>query len=130
MATKLYSYIQTDDNDNLDVPFMDKIVAYIFQWFRESGREDIENDKLDDLVTTEMLTLQADLINFIDTALLPIKQGKHKQVILKIDSKFVPVLEYVISSPYYTDYYKVTPLKWEKMDYNIPYFVLIQLEAK
>jgi hypothetical protein len=91
---RLYSYIDTTDDTSLeDVGFVQKAIAIIFQWFKESGRESAERDKLENIVSEDLLTLQADLIQYIDKALEPIKQGKKRKVTLSIDSNFVPVLE-------------------------------------
>jgi hypothetical protein len=126
---RLYSYIDTTDDTSLeDVGFVQKAIAIIFQWFKESGRESAERDKLENIVSEDLLTLQADLIQYIDKALEPIKQGKKRKVTLSIDSNFVPVLE--SSMEKYKSTFNIDYVSWPKVDYKYNYQVIVSLEAK
>lgn len=131
MSTKLYTYIDSDDNTSLDnLPFKDKILAILFQWFKTSGKEEIQNDRLKSILTNDQLILQADLISFIDKALIPIKQGKRKKVILEIDSIFKNVLKNVLDSKKYKDFYLVEILKTPKIEYNINFSIIVSMKAR
>lgn len=126
---RLYSYIDTTDDTSLDdVSFIEKTIAMIFQWFKESGRESAEKDKLENMVSEDLLTLQADLVQYIDKALIPIKQGKNRKVTLSIDSNFVPVLESTMEK--YKNTFTVEYISWPKVDYKHNYQVIVSLEAK
>lgn len=128
---RLYSYIDADSNTNLeDVGFFDKVLATIFQWFKESGNEAAANEKLSSLVSEDLLTLQADLTDFFDKALEPIRQGKKRSVQLRIDSVFVSVLPALLDSDRYKNIYNITILSWPKIDYKRKFFIELAFSAQ
>jgi len=131
LAKKLYTYVVTNDNSSIEnLSFKDKVLAVIFQWFKESGREDMERQALQDMVTEDILTLQTDLVIFIDRSLKPIKQGRRRIVLLEIASEFGVVLKDVINNPEYKNYYHIKILSWPKSDFKIKYKIIIRMEAK
>ena len=131
MGTKLYSYVDADDNTSLDgLSFSDKLLASLFQYFKTSGKEQYNKDRLENIVSEDLLVLQADLVSFINKALEPIKQGRKRKVILEIDSVFAPVLKNVTESSKYKDYYDIEILKWPKVDYNIKYTIVVAMKAR
>lgn len=131
MGKSLFSYPVIDDNTSLDsLNFIEKILAIIFQWFRESGREELQESKLANIITEDVLTLQADLISFINKCLFPLKQGNKKSVLIEIDSAFAPVLNNVLKSNYYKDCYFIEVLNWPHIDYNIKYSIIIKITAR
>lgn len=131
MGKKLFSYIDADNNTTLDgLSFVEKTVAMIFQWFKSSGREEMQKDRLEQIVSEDLLVLQADLITFINKSLKPIKQGRRKKVILEIDSIFASILKSVLNSSRYKDYYDIEIAKWPKVEYNIKYKIVVIFKAR
>jgi len=102
----------------------------VFQYFKTSGKEQYNKDRLENIVSEDLLVLQADLVSFINKALEPIKQGRKRKVILEIDSVFAPVLKNVTKSRKYKDYYDIEILKWPKVDYNIKYTIVVAMKAR
>jgi len=123
--------VVTTDNSSIEnLSVKDKVLAVIFQWFRESGREETERQVLQDMVTEDILTLQTDLVMFIDRCLKPIKQGKKRAVLLEIACEFAVVLKDVINNPDYKDYYHIKIISWPKSDFKIKYKIILRMEAK
>jgi hypothetical protein len=123
--------VVTNDNSAIEgLSVKDKVLAVIFQWFKESGREDMERQALQDMVTEDILTLQTDLVMFIDRCLKPIKQGKRRTVHLEIAGEFGIVLKEVINNPEYKDYYHIKVISWPKSDFKIKYKIILRMEAK
>jgi hypothetical protein len=90
----------------------------------------MERQALQDMVTEDILTLQTDLVIFIDRSLKPIKQGKRRTVLLEIAGEFGVVLKDVINNPEYKDYYNIQIINWPKSDFKIKYKIIIRMEAK
>ena len=131
IGTKLYSYVDADDNTSLDgLSFFEKVLALIFQYFKTSGREQYNKDRLEGMVSEDLLVLQADLVSFMNKALEPIKQGRRKSVVIEIDSVFAPVLKNVLENSRYKDYYNIEIAKWPKVDYNIKYTIVVIMKAR
>jgi len=90
----------------------------------------MERQALQDMVTEDILTLQTDLVIFIDRSLKPIKQGRRRTVLLEIASEFGVVLKDVINNPDYKDYYNIKIISWPKSDFKIKFKIIIRMEAK
>ena len=121
----------TNDNSSIEnLSIKDKVLAVIFQWFKESGREDTERQALQDMVTEDVLGLQTDLVIFLDRCLKPIKQGKRRVVLLEIASEFGIVLKDVINNPEYKNYYHIRIISWPQSDFKIKYKIILRMEAR
>lgn len=131
MGKVLLTYPVVNDNTEMDsLSFTDKILATVFQWFRDSGREELHHNLLSNIVMEDVLALQADLISFLNKALIPLRKGKKRKVIVEIDSIFVIILKETLKNKRYQDFYDIKILKWPKGDYNIKYTVTIEMSAR
>ena len=90
----------------------------------------MEQQALQDMVTEDILTLQTDLVIFIDRCLKPIKQGRRRTVLLEIASEFGVVLKDVINNPEYRDYYHIKIISWPRSDFRIKYKIILRMEAR
>lgn len=85
--------------------------------------------KAADAVTVEMLTLKADLSEFLNKSLRSIYKGEHKSVVVQVANKFRPVLMDVLKSPAYHNYFDIETAI-PKVQYDIPFDVLVKFTVK
>lgn len=123
---KLFTFIEVDDNTPIQkLSVIDQLRVLIKQLTYDPANE-LHNE---DIVTKEYLTLKANLSEFIQQAVEPIKRGDKKEVIVNISSEFNPVFEEVIKSHSVADFFEVRIVR-PKIEYDIPYDFLVRLRVK
>lgn len=123
---KLYTFIDVDDK----TPVQKLSIADQLRVILKKLTEDPANElKTEDAVTQEYLTLKANLSDFIEKAVTPIKKGKRSSVVMEISNIFDPVLKEVLDSPRIRKYYTVRVAR-PKIDYDIPFDILVELTVK
>lgn len=123
---KLFSYLEVGD----DTPVQKLSILEQFRLLiRKASNADSEQLRADDATTKYQLTLQADLLEFLQKATNKLRQGEARKVTCQVSSKFLPVLDDVLASTPIAAYYTV---KVEKPDieFDIDYFVKVTLEVK
>lgn len=126
MAKKLYRFIEIND----DIPIHKlKIIDQIRVLWHHISHDDATELANDDYATAQRLTLKADLLDFIWKSTALIRSGKHKNVVMNIDSKFKPVLNEVLKSKDIMDYYEVK-IAEPKIEYDVPYNIVVSLTVK
>lgn len=123
---KLYTFIDVDDK----TPVQKLSIADQLRVILKKLTEDPANElKTEDAVTQEYLTLKANLSDFIEKSVTPIKKGKRSSVVMEISNIFDPVLKEVLDSPRIRKYYDVRIAR-PKIDYDIPFDILVELTVK
>ena len=130
MLSKLLYKFTTTTGKNAQGNIIDQLISYIFQWYKDSGKEESDTLEFDKKLIEDKLTLKADLTSFLDRALLPIKQGKYAQVTLQIDSAFASILKDVLESTYYSNFYTYIIHKWPITDYDLHYVIVLTMYSK
>ena len=123
---KLYTYIEVDDSTPIQKL---KISDQLRVLLRQLTHDDANDLKNDDIATTHLLTLKANLFDIFYKSTAPIRNGKKKNVVVSVDSVFEPILNEVLSSPDIRNYYEVQVAKPE-IEYDIPYNFLVKLTVK
>ncbi len=82
-----------------------------------------------DAVEQERLILKADLLDFLHKSTEPIRRGKTKRITVQVSSKFLPVLDDVLSSRSLVKQYTIKVAK-PKIDYDLPFDILVRLAVK
>lgn len=123
---KLYSYVDIDDSTPVQkLKISDQLRVLLKQFTYDPANE----LKSEDAVTTEMMTLRANLSTFLHKATAPIRAGKHKEVIVNVSNRFDPVFKDVIESREIADFYDVDVVR-PKIEYDIPYDFMVRLRVK
>lgn len=123
---RLYTFVDVDDSTPIQkLPLLDQLRVL----FKSLTYDDANELKNEDIVTSEYLTLKANLLSFLRTATAPIRNGRRREVVLAISSQFQPVFNEVMRSKEITDYYHVSIAR-PKTDYDLPYDTLVRLRVK
>lgn len=123
---KLYSFVQVDDNTPIQkLKITDQLRVLLKQLTTDPANE-LANE---DYATQQILTLKADLSDFLYRATAPVRNGRNKKVTVAIDNKFKPVLYEVLNAPDIKNFYKVR-IAEPKIEYDIPYNIMVELTVK
>ncbi len=122
----LYTFLEADDSTPMTKLKLGEQLRLLLRKFTYDPAVELGAE---DAVTTEYLTMKADLMDFIDRAVDSIRRGKHKNVTLSVSSKFAPVIDDVLTSPEITNYFRVYVAK-PKIDYDVPADILVRIEVK
>lgn len=123
---RLYTFIDADDS----VPFSKlKIGEQLRILMRKLTYDPAVELAAEDAVTAEYLQLRADLLDFINKAVDPIRKGNHTNVTLAISGKFAVVLDDVIASKELRNYFHIKVSR-PKTDYDAHADILLRLEVK
>lgn len=123
---KLFSFIEVDENTPIQkLSVMDQFRVLI----KKMTADDATELMAEDAVTLNLLRLKADLIDLLDEALEPIRQGKRRAVSISLSNEFDPVLDEVINSPNISNYYYVDVTRPD-IEYDIPYKIRLDLEVR
>lgn len=123
---KLYSFVEIDDS----VPIQKLKIMDQFRILLKHLSYDAANElKSEDAVTTEYMTLKANLSDFLHKATDPIRRGDRKEVIVNISNVFDPVFDDVISAHEIKDFFDVAVVR-PKIDYDIPFDFMVKLTVK
>lgn len=123
---KLFSFVEVDANTPIQkLSVLDQFRVLI----KKMANDDAAELKADDAVTQNLLHLKADLIGFLDTAVEPIRQGKKFAVSVAVSSDFEPVLQEVLNSSKFKNYYEITVSKPD-IEFDVTYQIRVDLIAK
>lgn len=123
---KLFSFVEVDANTPIQkLSVLDQFRVLI----KKMANDDAAELKADDAVIQNLLHLKADLIGFLDTAVEPIRQGKKFAVSVAISSDFEPVLQEVLNSSKFKNYYEITVSKPD-IEFDVTYQIRVDLIAK
>lgn len=123
---KLFSFVEVDANTPIQkLSVLDQFRVLI----KKMANDDAAELKADDAVTQNLLHLKADLIGFLDMAVEPIRQGKKFAVSVAISSDFEPVLQEVLNSSKFKNYYEITVSKPD-IEFDVTYQIRVDLIAK
>ncbi len=122
----LYTYVDVDDTTPVGKLKLSEQLRLILRKLTYDPAVELGAE---DAVTSEYLTLKADLMDFVDRAVDSIRRGRHKNVTLSISSKFSAVLQDVFTSAEITNYFRVF-IAQPKLDYDIPADILVRIEVK
>ena len=123
---KLYSYVEVDDR----TPIQKLKIADQLRVLLKHITHDPANElRTEDAVTTEYMTLKANLSDFLRKATNPIRRGEKREVIVNISNKFDPVFNEVITSHDIADFFDVSIVR-PKLEYDIPYDFMLRLRVK
>lgn len=123
---KLYSYVDVDDSTPIQkLKIWDQLRVLLKHLTYDPANE----LKSEDAVTTELMTLRANLSTFLKKATDPIRKGKRKEVIVNVSNKFDPVFDEVVKSPEISNFFYVDVVR-PKIDYDIPYDFIVRLRVK
>lgn len=126
LGQKLYSYIEVNDDTPIQkLSLMDQIRVLLHHLTYDDANE----LKADDAYTKEILTLKANLSDFLYRATAPIRSGQKKEVAVSVSNQFDKVLDDVLNSPAIRDFYTVQVCR-PKFDYDIPFDLLLILKVK
>lgn len=123
---KLFSFIEVDANTPIQkLSVLDQFRVLVKKLAKDDAAELAANDA----VTQSMLHLKADLIGFLNEAVEPIRQGKRHAVSVSLSSDFEPVLDEVLQSSRFRNYYNITVTRPE-IDFDVAYEMRVDLVAK
>lgn len=123
---KLYSFVEVNDSTPIQkLKIKDQLRVLLKHLTYDAANE----LKSEDAVTMEILTLKANLSDFLHRATEPIRRGTNKEVIVNISSNFDPVFKEVIESHEIADFFYVDVVR-PKIEYDIPYDFMVRLRVK
>ena len=123
---KLYSFVEVNDSTPIQkLKIKDQLRVLLKHLTYDAANE----LKSEDAVTMEILTLKANLSDFLHRATEPIRRGDNKEVIVNISSNFEPVFKEVIESHEIADFFYVDVVR-PKIEYDIPYDFMVRLRVK
>lgn len=123
---KLFSFIEVDENTPIQkLSVFDQLRVLI----KKLASDDSAELMAEDAVTQNQLRLKADLIDFLNQALDPIRRGKRRAVSLSIPNVFDPVLDEVLNAPRIQNYYYVD-VKRPDIEYDIPFDIRVDMEVR
>lgn len=126
IGKKLYTFTNFDDTTPIQkLSLRDQFRLMI----KRLANSDQEQLKAEDAVTSQELTLKADLLEFLYKSTDPVRKGFHKSVTVAISSRFLPVLTVVLESTSIANYYDVNMRKPD-IEYDIDYNIFVTLEVK
>lgn len=123
---KLYSYVEVDDRTPIQKL---KIADQLRVLLKHIAHDPANELRTEDAVTTEYMTLKANLSDFLRKATNPIRRGEKREVIVNISNKFDPVFNEVITSHDIADFFDVSIVR-PKLEYDIPYDFMLRLRVK
>ena len=123
---KLFTFVEVDANTPIQkLSVLDQFRVLI----KKMANDDAAELKADDAVTQNLLHLKDELIGFLDKAVEPNRQGKRFAVSVSISSDFEPVMDEVLQSSRFKNYYNITVTKPD-IEFDVTYQIRIDLVAK
>lgn len=123
---KLYSFVEVSDKTPIQKLSISDQLRVLLKHLTYDPANELRTE---DSVTTERMTLKANLSEFLRKATIPIREGKKKEVIVNISNKFDPVFEEVINSRDIKDFFEVSVVR-PKIEYDIPFDFMVRLRVK
>ncbi len=123
---RLFTFVEVDDKTPIQKLSLSDQLRVLLKQFTYDPANELKND---DIVTTEYMTLKANLSEFLRKATEPLRSGDKHEVIVNVSTTFNPVLNEVLDSHEIKDFYYVSVVK-PKIEYDIPYDYLVRLVTK
>lgn len=123
---KLYSFVEVNDKTPIQKLSIGDQLRVLLKHFTYDPANELRTE---DSVTTERMTLKANLSDFLRKATAPIREGKKKEVIISVSNKFDPVFKEVIESREIADFFEVSVVR-PKIEYDIPFDFMVRLRVK
>lgn len=123
---RLFTFVEVDDKTPIQKLSLGDQFRVLLKQFTYDPANELKND---DIVTTEYMTLKANLSEFLRMSTEPLRSGKRREVIVNVSTDFNPVLQEVLNSHEIKDFYHVDVVK-PKIEYDIPYDYLVRLRVK
>lgn len=123
---RLYTFVEVDDSTPIQKLKIGDQLRVLLKHLTYDAANELKNE---DAVTKEYMILKADLSEFLRRATESIRNGKRKEVIVSISTKFNPVFQEVIESREIADFYDVSIAK-PKIIYDIQYDFMVRLRVK
>ena len=123
---KLYKFVEYNES----IPLQKLTIGDQLRVLLKHLTQDPANElAVEDAVTTEYMTLKANLSNFIREATKPIRAGEKREVIINVSNKFEPVFNEVLNSQEVKGYFDVYIVKPD-IEYDIPFDIMVKLRVK
>lgn len=114
---KVYEYVVVNDNVPIQkLPLLDLIRVIIKELTKDVASQ-LDNESE---LNREIMTLKANLYDFLEKATDPIREGAHYAVSVLVPSLYAPVWKEVINNDLFTKHYNVTVFKPD-MEYDLPF---------
>lgn len=123
---KLYSYVDVDDSTPVQKLKISDQLRVLLKHLTYDPANELKSE---DAVTTELMTLKANLSTFLKKSTDPIRRGQCKEVIVNVSNKFDPVFKEVVESPEIADFFYVDTVR-PQIEYDIPYDFMVRLRVK
>lgn len=122
---KVYEYVVVNDNVPIQkLPLLDLIRVLIKELTKDVAKQ-LDNESE---INTELMTLKANLYDFLEKATDVIREGTHYAVLVEVPSLYTPVWKEVINSDLFTKHYNVTVFKPD-IEYDLPFNYTILFEV-
>lgn len=122
---KVYEYVVLNDNVPVQKLSLLDLLRTIVKELTKDISKQLDNDNI---VNVELMTLQANLYDFLYKATDCIRKGEHYAVSVEIPSIYSPVLQDVINEDIFTKHYRVSVLKPD-IEYDLPFNYTIVFEV-
>ena len=105
MKTKvMYEYVKIDDKIPIHKLNLVDMIRAIFLKINESDANNLKNEQM---VIHHKNVLKAELIDFIKKATEPIRRGERTNVLTRVSSDYLPVMEAVFSEHVFSNFYEI-----------------------
>lgn len=122
----VYTYAVVDDNTPIQkLGILDQIRVMLMELTKDKSADLNKWDA----VAVEKNTLKSDLYDFIENATRPVMKGKCIGVRFKIHSDFGVVLEEVLRSPRFFNYYEIS-ITEPRMKYGSAFYYIVKMVVK
>lgn len=123
---KVYEYISTSADIPIQKYSLLDTIRVLIQYFSKSSASELDKESE---VDVELATMSANLSDFLKKVTAPIREGKHKAVLVRVPNMYDPVLEDVINNNKVLSHnYKVTIFKPDiSYDVKFKYKILLQV---
>ena len=125
-SKKLFTYTKVDDRTPIQKLSLSEQFRVLLRQITRNEKNELATE---DAVTHERLVMRANLLDFISRATKPIREGKHRSVVVSLSNQFDPVLQEVLDSPQVKNFYNVT-VERPDVDYDIVYYIKMRLEVR
>lgn len=122
---KVYEYVVLNDNVPVQKLSLLDLIRTIIKELTKDVTKQLDNDSI---LNVELMTLKANLYDFLYKATDTIRKGEHYAVSVEVPSLYTPVLDEVINEDIFTKHYKVSILKPD-MEYDLPFNYNIVFEV-
>lgn len=122
---KVYEYVVLNDNVPIQKLSLLDLLRTIVKEITKDITKELDNESI---INVELMTLKANLYDFLYKATDSIRKGEHYAVSVEVPSIYSPVLEDVINEDIFTKHYRVSIMKPD-MEYDLPFNYTIIFEV-